>query len=173
MKSNDAIKTCFKKYAEFNGRATRSEFWWFGLFCLIVPFAFGRIGRNIGYDALEVVSDIFSLAILIPSWAVGSRRLHDVGRSGWWQLLALTIIGLLLLLYWWVQPSQLGANQYGEEPEADKGTPPASPIPPVGHPQPAPQSAPLTPSAPVAGPPTATREAPRGMLHWTQQNRDQ
>ncbi|MFS8035548.1 DUF805 domain-containing protein [Xanthobacter sp. AM11] len=113
------------------------------------------------------------MIVFLPFLAAGVRRLHDTGRSGWWQLLWLTVLGIVLLSYWMAQPSQSGPNQYGEEPEADKGTPPASSIPPAVHPQPAPQSAPVTHSAPVAGPQTETREAPRGMLHWTQQNRDQ
>ncbi|QRG07797.1 DUF805 domain-containing protein [Xanthobacter dioxanivorans] len=170
MNLNDAVKTCFKKYAEFSGRAKRSEFWWYSLFVVLLSFAYTWKSDNLFF---YYVGNAFSLLTIIPSWAVGSRRLHDVGRSGWWQLLALAIIGLLPLLYWWVQPSQPGPNRYGEEPEADKGTPPASPIPQAAHPQPSLQSAPVTPSAPVAGPPTETREAPRGMLHWTQQNRDQ
>jgi uncharacterized membrane protein YhaH (DUF805 family) len=53
-----------------------------------------------------VVSGIVSIALLLPAFAVGARRLHDIGRSGWWQLLTLTGIGVLLLIYWWVQPSE-------------------------------------------------------------------
>ena len=61
----------------------------------------------------ETVNALISLALLLPALAVGTRRLHDIGRSGWWQLLYLTGIGFLLLLYWLVQPSADGSNEYG------------------------------------------------------------
>lgn len=62
------------------------------------------------------LSLVLSLAFLIPNFAVSARRLHDVGRSGWWQLLYITIIGALVLLFWYVQPSEEGRNDYGEDP---------------------------------------------------------
>ena len=64
-------------------------------------------------DNLASVAD---LVLLIPNFAVSARRLHDVGRSGWWQLLYITIIGALVLLFWYVQPSEEGRNDYGEDP---------------------------------------------------------
>jgi uncharacterized membrane protein YhaH (DUF805 family) len=92
-----AIKSCLGQYAGFSGRAVRSEFWWFFLFQIIVMVIASFLG--------DVVSGIVSIALLLPAFAVGARRLHDIGRSGWWQLLTLTGIGVLLLIYWWVQPS--------------------------------------------------------------------
>ena len=92
-----AIKSCLGQYAGFSGRAVRSEFWWFFLFQVIVMVIASFLG--------DVVSGIVSIALLLPAFAVGARRLHDIGRSGWWQLLTLTGIGVLLLIYWWVQPS--------------------------------------------------------------------
>ena len=96
-----AVKTCFNKYADFSGRATRSEFWWFSLFQLIVLVIAG------------VISDIFygvvALGLLLPGLAVGARRLHDIGKTGWLLLLWLVpLIGWVLLLYWGVQPSGAG-----------------------------------------------------------------
>lgn len=93
-----AIKSCLGQYAGFSGRAVRSEFWWFFLFQVIVMVIASFLG--------DVVSGIVSIALLLPAFAVGARRLHDIGRSGWWQLLTLTGIGVLVLIYWWVQPSE-------------------------------------------------------------------
>jgi uncharacterized membrane protein YhaH (DUF805 family) len=104
MNFGQAISTCLSKYANFNGRASRPEFWWFFLFQILVTIAAGMIG--------DVVSGLAGLALLLPSIAVATRRLHDVGRSGWWQLLSLTGIGFLVLIYWWVQPTAEGANEY-------------------------------------------------------------
>lgn len=92
-----AVKSCLGQYAGFSGRAVRSEFWWFSLFQIVVMVIASFLG--------EAVSSIVSIALLLPAFAVGARRLHDVGRSGWWQLLTLTGIGVLVLIYWWVQPS--------------------------------------------------------------------
>ncbi|WP_024812886.1 DUF805 domain-containing protein [Acidovorax sp. JHL-3] len=97
-----AIRSCLGQYATFTGRASRSEFWWFFLFQVLVMAATGMLG--------DVINGIASLALLLPALAVGARRLHDIGRTGWWQLLLLTGIGFLVLLYWWVQPSDASAN---------------------------------------------------------------
>ena len=99
----DAIKTCLSKYATFQGQASRSEFWWFFLFQILVSLAALMVSERFG--------NLVNLALLLPALAVGTRRLHDIGRSGWWQLLMLTGIGILVLLYWWVQPSRSG-NDY-------------------------------------------------------------
>lgn len=101
----DAVKACFAKYANFSGRAARPEFWWFFLFQVAVFVVTGMVS--------EVLYWIAALALLLPGLAVGARRLHDIGKSGWFLLLGfIPIIGFLVLLYWFVQPSQ-GANQYG------------------------------------------------------------
>ena len=96
MNFGQAISTCFSNYATFSGRASRPEFWWFFLFQILVSIAASMLG--------DVVAGLVSLAVLLPALAVGARRLHDIGKSGWWQLIMLTGIGLLLLIYWWVQP---------------------------------------------------------------------
>jgi uncharacterized membrane protein YhaH (DUF805 family) len=100
----EAIKTCFSKYATFSGRARRSEFWWF----VLLNFILGWI---------PVINMIWGLVVLIPSIAVGVRRLHDTGRSGWWYLLCLIPIANLVLIYFFICDSQPGANQYGENPK--------------------------------------------------------
>lgn len=104
----DAIKICFNKYADFEGRARRSEFWWWYLFTVLVGFAIGWI---------PIVGQIASIALLVPSYAVGARRLHDTGRSGWWQLLQLTCVGTIVLIIWWCEDSHED-NEYGPCPKS-------------------------------------------------------
>jgi uncharacterized membrane protein YhaH (DUF805 family) len=100
-----AIKTCFKKYADFSGRATKSEFWWFSLFQLIALLIAGAIS--------DIFYGVVALGLLLPGLAVGARRLHDIGKTGWLLLLWLVpLIGWVPLLYWSVQPSG-PANEYG------------------------------------------------------------
>ncbi|WP_372825342.1 DUF805 domain-containing protein [Polaromonas sp.] len=98
MNFGQAISTCLSKYATFSGRASRPEFWWFFLFQILVSVAASMLG--------DFAASLVSLALLLPALAVGARRLHDIGKSGWWQLIMLTVIGFLLLIYWWVQPGK-------------------------------------------------------------------
>ncbi len=95
MSFQDSIKVCLQKYADFSGKAKRPEFWWWVVACIIVSAALNMI--------LPLIGGVFSLAILLPSLSVGSRRLHDVGKSGWWQLIGLTGIGILVLIFFWAQ----------------------------------------------------------------------
>lgn len=108
----DAVRICFSKYADFSGRAVRSEFWYWTLF----GFAVGLVGQVIS-GAIPVVLLLlllFDVAVFIPGLAVSARRLHDTGHSGWNLLWVLTLIGAFYLLYLYVQPTQPGANAYGE-----------------------------------------------------------
>ncbi len=95
MQIQDAIKVCFQKYVDFTGKATRPEFWWFFLFLFVVNLILGQF--------LPILGSVFSLATLLPTLAVGARRLHDTGKSGWWQLIGLTGIGIFVLLFFWSQ----------------------------------------------------------------------
>lgn len=105
----DAVKLCFTKYADFEGRAKRPEFWWFVLFCVVGTLILEAVG--------SYVSWAFSLATLIPSLAVGARRLHDVNKSGWLQLLGLIpILGWIYLIYVCAQPGDATDNKYGAPP---------------------------------------------------------
>jgi uncharacterized membrane protein YhaH (DUF805 family) len=91
------------KYATFTGRASRSEFWYFILFNIIVSFILGIVDGIIG---MKILGTIYSLAVLIPSLAVGARRLHDIGKSGWMQLLGLIpVIGWIWLIVLFAQES--------------------------------------------------------------------
>ena len=110
-----SVKTCFSKYATFSGRAIRSEFWWFVLFCIIVGMVLGALDAMVfGYGSVGIFALIFQLGTIIPSLSVGARRLHDIGKSGWWQLLGLLpIIGWVILIYWMAQKTHEGENKYG------------------------------------------------------------
>lgn len=96
MTFGESIRTCFSKYATFDGRATRSEYWWFVLFTFLGSAAAGMIG--------ETVSGLFSLVVLLPSLAVGARRLHDIDKTAWFLLLWLIpFIGWIVLWVWAAQ----------------------------------------------------------------------
>ena len=101
----ESIKVCFSKYADFNGRASRPEFWWWVLFTFLVSAALGVVNQT--------VSGLFSLAVLLPSLAVGARRLHDTDRSGWLQLIVLIpLVGLIVLIYLCAQEAK-EPNRFG------------------------------------------------------------
>jgi uncharacterized membrane protein YhaH (DUF805 family) len=96
MTFGESISTCFSKYAAFEGRAARSEYWWWFLFTFLASAASGIVS--------DKLSAIFSLLVLLPSLAVGARRLHDTDRSGWFLLLWLIpIIGWVVLIIWFIQ----------------------------------------------------------------------
>ncbi len=99
MTFGESIRTCFSKYATFDGRATRSEYWWFVLFTFLVTAALGMVS--------ETLSGVFSLGVLLPSLAVGVRRLHDIDKSGWFLLVwFIPIIGWIVMIVWAAQESK-------------------------------------------------------------------
>jgi uncharacterized membrane protein YhaH (DUF805 family) len=103
----DAVKVCFTKYADFNGCASRPEFWWWVLFTAVASAALQSVSRDL--------SAAFSIATFLPGIAVTARRLHDTDRSGWLQLLWLIpIIGWILLIIWCAEPGK--PNRYGPSP---------------------------------------------------------
>ena len=113
-----------RKYATFEGRARRKEYWWFYLFSFILVLIGGVIDNVIfGPDALAdssglgPVSGLAILALLLPTLAAGVRRLHDGDRSGWWLLVAfLPLVGALLLLFWYCSRGTIGPNRFGADP---------------------------------------------------------
>ena len=110
-----------KKYAVFDGRATRKEYWYFTLFNFLAFFALTMIDSVIGSFNPEIgiglFGGIYSLAVLTPYLAVSVRRLHDTDRSGWWLLIELIpFIGSIVLLFFMVMDSQTSDNQYGLNP---------------------------------------------------------
>ncbi len=110
-----------KKYAEFTGRSTRSEYWYFVLFNIIISIVLGIVEGIItagnGGDT-NFLSGLYAVAVLIPSIAVAARRLHDIGKSGWWMLIGIIpIIGTIILIVWLATDSKPGSNQYGSNPK--------------------------------------------------------
>jgi len=118
MDFGQAIATNFKKYATFNGRADRSEYWYWVLFTIIGSIVTATLDYALfsDNDFASPLNSIFGLICFLPSFAVGVRRLHDIGKSGWWVLIALTIIGIIVLIVWACQKSDTGPNAYGSEP---------------------------------------------------------
>jgi uncharacterized membrane protein YhaH (DUF805 family) len=114
--------TVLKKYAVFGGRARRKEYWMFVLFNIIfslVALLLDRLlGTRVGESGSGWISILYSLAVIIPSLAVSIRRLHDVGKTGWWLLIGLVpLIGAIWLLILYIGDSQMGENQYGPNPK--------------------------------------------------------
>ena len=99
MNFQESIQVCFKKYADFTGRATRPEYWWFALFLVIGSLVTSSISVYLGY--------LFTLGTIVPSLAAAARRLHDTNRSGWWQLIGLIpVVGWIVLIVFLAQPGQ-------------------------------------------------------------------
>lgn len=103
----NAVGTCLRKYAVFSGRANRSEYWWF------IVFNWLGSGVLLLLDTYGIASSLFVLLMMPPYFAVHARRLHDINKSGWWQLIALIpLIGWLIVLYWVVQKGDAGSNRF-------------------------------------------------------------
>jgi len=107
-----------KKYAQFNGRSRRKEYWMFLLFNTIISYALQFVDHFISDSPLGFLSGIYSLAVILPSLAVGIRRLHDVNKSGWYYLLLLLpIIGWIWLIILLATDGTQGPNKYGADPK--------------------------------------------------------
>lgn len=106
MDFSQAVQTCIQKYVDFEGRASRPEYWWFALFVVGVGLLLHFVSH--------VLSGLFHLGMLLPMIAAASRRLHDTGRSGWWQLIGLIpIVGTIVLIVFLAKEGEPGANAYG------------------------------------------------------------
>ena len=115
----------FKKYAFFQGRSGRKEYWIFVLFNIIVSMVLGYIDRLTGTFVADtgfgILSAIYTLAVIVPGIAVSVRRLHDTGRSGWWFLVTIVpVIGFFVFLYFMVLDSDPGANKYAPPPKTNQ-----------------------------------------------------
>ena len=157
MKMMEAVKTCFRKYAVFKGRARRSEYWKFVLFNLIVSAVFmtlsmllaDRSGGGNSFNFAYALMTVYSIAVILPSLAVMARRLHDGGRSAGFLFLILVPIGQIFVLVWLIQDGDPGDNQYGPNPKSErKPTPPERKLTP---PEPLdPATPPVVPDTPVS-----------------------
>ena len=113
MNFGEAIASCMGKYATFSGTASRSEFWWFYLFTVLLSWGAQVVGTiTMGLEGGVIFGNVVNFAVMIPALAAGCRRLHDIGKSGWWQLIALTIIGIILLIVWWATDTKPEREKY-------------------------------------------------------------
>lgn len=118
MDFQTSVRTCFQKFATFEGRASRSEYWWFVLFNILGNFVLSGADRIL-FSASEngVLAPLFGLGMILPSLAVAIRRLHDCDKSGWLFLLVLIpLVGWIILLYFYIQPGSETRNRFGENP---------------------------------------------------------
>jgi uncharacterized membrane protein YhaH (DUF805 family) len=120
----EAIRTVVRdKYADFSGRARRSEYWYWYLALVIIYAIFALLAR--ASNAFWVIGALVDLALLIPTLAVGVRRLHDTARTGWWLLIGLVpFVGWIVLLVFFLMDSTPGDNPYGPNPKGMGGMPP-------------------------------------------------
>ena len=133
MGFTESLKTCFGKYAKFDGRASRSEFWYFVLFCFVYFFVAGFLLGFSGVSdaAFDGATLVLLIPIFIPSIAVSARRLHDINQSGWMQCIfipgfiadeflgtgyVIYILTLGLWAFWFSQSGKKGKNRFGAQP---------------------------------------------------------
>jgi len=124
MEFKQSVQVCLRdKYADFSGRAPRSEYWWFALFYAVLICALYFLATITALAMrsaslaliLGLVIFLVCIGMVVPSLAVTVRRLHDVGKSGWfWFISLVPVVGSFILLYFLVQPSQPQPNVYGE-----------------------------------------------------------
>lgn len=149
-----------KKYAVFSGRSPRSEFWYFVLFNFIIAVILEVISYVLG-DAFNILGFIYSLAVIVPFFAVGARRLHDIGKSGWWQLVGFMppIVGTIWLIVQLAKDSDPAENKYGPNPKGAGTQPAQSPTgqTQVSHSEATPDQA--VQAQPVVAQPTNTQPA--------------
>ena len=121
MNMKEAVVSVLTNWSNFSGRACRSEFWYFGLAVFLVSFIISIIEIATGMVDVEsaeigILSIIFTLFIFVPSISVTARRLQDRGWSGWWQLLYLTIVGILVIIVLNILPAKEDENKWGRNP---------------------------------------------------------
>lgn len=110
MNFGQSIPYCLSNYTNFEGRGSRPEYWWFVLFVYLLQFI-GVVWDSV--TGFPLMFWIIYIAFFIPSLSAGARRLHDIGKSGWWQLLIITIIGVIPLLIWLATEGKKENNSYG------------------------------------------------------------
>ncbi len=118
----ESIKSCFIRYTDFSGRSMRSEYWNFAVFIIVLTIVADYLDAKIAgvsyldYYGFGTLSIILTIVTIVPSTAVSIRRLHDINKSGWWLLLALTVIGIIPLIYWVCKKSDEKENRFGKNP---------------------------------------------------------
>ncbi len=123
MGFQEAVRSALSKYLVIEGRALRSEYWYFALFGLLGGIVLGIVDTIVfAGSGMTPLSSLFSLALFIPSITVGVRRLHDRDMSGWWMLLMLIpFIGILVLIILFILPGTTGPNRFGPDPLVGAG----------------------------------------------------
>ena len=115
MNMKNAVTTVLSKYATFQGRAARPEYWWWVLFTVLGAFAVSFVELALGLGGILTL--VWSLGTFLPGLSVLVRRMHDRGYSGWIVLVTLIpLLGILFLLFQWVMPGDDVTNQYGDPP---------------------------------------------------------
>lgn len=125
MTFGDSVRKCFRKYGTFKGRASRSEYWWFALLAFLFawPLLLSQYDSALIYRLLQYVYFILTLVVIVPLMAVWTRRMHDIGKSGWnWLWGLLPIIGWFLVIRWASRAGDVEPNQYGD-PDNEPFTP--------------------------------------------------
>ena len=119
MNFGQAIASGFRNYATFAGRACRSEFWYWTLFSFLVSIVAAILDAAIfAFSPVSPLGAISTIILFLPGLAVAARRLHDLDRTGWWLLIMLTVIGVVLLLIWDCIKGTTGPNRFGADPLA-------------------------------------------------------
>ena len=114
MNFTQSIAHCFSNYANFNGRGSRSEYWWFYLFTWLLNLGGTLMDSSIGESGEGLMYWGTALITVIPTLSAGVRRLHDVNKSGWWLLISFTIIGVIPLIIWMATEGTKKNNLYGK-----------------------------------------------------------
>ena len=115
MNIGQSISYCFSNYFNFSGRGSRSEYWWFYLFTILVGWGAQIVSSTmytIGDPMVSLLPTIISLVFMLPVLAAGSRRLHDIGKSGRWQMISIAIIGLIPLIIWLASDTKASGDKY-------------------------------------------------------------
>ncbi|MES2575502.1 MAG: DUF805 domain-containing protein [Bacteroidota bacterium] len=116
-------KVVFENYANFSGRARRSEYWYYalasGIISIVLAIIDNVLGLTFGAGETGIIGSLYSLLVFLPGLAVMVRRLHDVGKSGWFLLIAFTVIGIFWLIYLSFKEGDQGTNEYGPDPKND------------------------------------------------------
>jgi len=117
----EAIRRAIRSYATFSGRATRAENWWWLLFIVLSGIVLGVVDNLTDTKGMfgdsGLLGQLFEIAVLVPSLALGARRLHDINKTGWWLLLLFVlVIGWIVLIIWAIKRGDEGPNKYGPNP---------------------------------------------------------
>lgn len=124
MGFGEAIASGFRNYVNFSGRSDRPAYWYWVLFGLLAGIVTSILDSTIfPFSYPSPLNTIAGLILLLPGLAVSARRLHDIDRTAWWLLLALSIIGAFVLIYWACQPGTPGPNRFGPDPKLHPSVP--------------------------------------------------